>query len=172
MCPWSGCAASSPPGRRARTSPRPRGRGPSPSRPAAPRALRLGLVLAEDVPHRAADLPDRARVLERLADRRQEVLVTAGGAAQLLQPLVGELLVAALLERLQPLDLLALGLRVDAQDVLDLGVVLLVLVDADDDVLPRAVALVVAEGRLLDLALDERDRLDRPAHPVHLVDQP
>ena len=92
--------------------------------------------------------------------------------AQLLEPLVGQLLVAALLERLQPLELLALGLGVDAQDLLDLGVLLLVLVDADDDVLLRAVALVVAEGGLLDLALDERDRLDRAAHLVDLLDQP
>src|SRR3712207_8496193 len=60
------------------------------------------------------------------------------------------LLVALGLEALQALELVALRLRVDAQDLLDLDVVLLVLVDADHDVLARAVALVVAEGGLLD----------------------
>ena len=101
----------------------------------------------------------------------QQVVRALGGAPQLLEALVGELLVAVGLERLQALELVALGLGVDAQDLLDLDVVLLVLVDADDDVLARAVALVVAEGGLLDLALDERDRLDRAAHLVDLLDQ-
>ena len=50
----------------------------------------------------------------------QQVVGPARGLAQLLEPAVGELLVAVGLERLQALDLLALGLRVDAQDVLDL----------------------------------------------------
>ena len=50
------------------------------------------------------------------------------------------------LERLQALDLLALGLGVDAQQVRHLELLLDVLVDADDDVLADAVALLVAPG--------------------------
>ena len=95
----------------------------------------------------------------------------AATCAQLLEPLVHALLVAVGLELLQPLDLLALGLRVDAQD---LDVVELVgdeLVHADDDVLLLLVALLVAPGRLLDLGADERDALDRAAELVDLVDQ-
>ena len=71
----------------------------------------------------------------------------------------------------QPLDLVALGLRIDAQDVRHLERVLDELVDADDDVLLDAVALVVAERRLLDLVLHEVDRLDRAAELVDLGDQ-
>ena len=140
------------------------------SRSLACLTLALGLVLAEDVAHRAADLADRARgpcSAARIGG--QQVLVAAGGLAQLLEALVDQLLVAVRLERLQALDLRALGLGVDAQDVLDLGVLLDVLVDADDDVLLGAVALVVAEGGLLDLALDERDRVDRAAQLVDLA---
>ena len=48
----------------------------------------------------------------------------ARGLAQLLQALLDELLVAVGLERLQALELLALGLGVDAQEVRDLDVVL------------------------------------------------
>ena len=81
------------------------------------------------------------------------------------------LLVALGLELLEALDLAALGLGVDGQRVLDLDVVLDVAVDADHDVLLGAVALVVAEGRLLDLVLDERDGVDRAAELVDALDQ-
>ena len=66
----------------------------------------------------------------------------------------------------------ALGLGIDAQQVghLDLLVVD-VAVDADDDVLLDAVALLVAPGRLVDLAGDELDGLDRAAELVDLGDQ-
>ena len=80
-------------------------------------------------------------------------------------------LVAVLLERLQALDLLALGLRVHAQDLDLVDGVGHVLVHADDDVLLLLVALLVAPGRLLDLGADERDALHRAAHLVDLVDQ-
>jgi hypothetical protein len=79
----------------------------------------LGLVIPEDRAHRAADFAQRAGVLERLPDRRQQILVAAAGRLQLLEPAVGERLVAAGLERLEPLDLGALRRGVDAQDVLD-----------------------------------------------------
>ena len=46
------------------------------------------------------------------------------------------------------------------------------LVDADDDILADPVALVVAEGGLLDLVLDEVDRLHRAPELVDLGDQP
>ena len=75
--------------------------------------------------------------------------------AQLLEALLDERLVAVGLERRQPLDLLALGLGVDAQQVGDLELVLDVLVDAHDDVLADAIALLVAPGALVDLAGDE-----------------
>ena len=94
-----------------------------------------------------------------------------GRLAQLVQPAVDQLLVAVGLERLQALDLAALGRGIDAQRVLDLDVVLDVAVDADHDVLLGPVALVVAEGGLLDLALDEGDRVDRAAELVDALDQ-
>ena len=56
------------------------------------------------------------------------------------------------LNALSALELVLLALGIDAQDVLDLDVVLDVLVDADDDVLLEAVALLVAPGGLVDLA--------------------
>src|SRR5215212_2127296 len=134
-------------------------------------ALDVRLVSAEHVAHRAADLAHRGAVLQRLADRRQQVAVAACRLSQLLEPGVDELLVAVRLERLQPLDLLALGLGVDAQQVRHLERLVDVLVDADDDVLLLLVALLVAPGRLLDLVLDERDRVDRAAELVDLRDQ-
>ena len=66
---------------------------------------------------------------------------------------------------------MALRLGVDAEDVRHLRIVLDELVDADDDVLGDPVALVVAESGLLDLVLDEVDRVDRPAELVDLRDQ-
>ena len=51
------------------------------------------------------------------------------------------------------------------------SVLLDVLVDADDDVLAGAVALLVAPGRLVDLVRDELDRVDRAAELVDLLDQ-
>src|SRR4051795_9959008 len=106
-------------------------------------------VLPEDVLHRAAHLAERAAVLEGLADRREQVPASARGLAQLLQALRDELLVAAGLESRQTLELLALGLRVDAQQVRHLHVVLLERVHADDDVLSDAVSLLVAPGRVV-----------------------
>ena len=50
-------------------------------------------------------------------------------------------------------------------------VVFLVRVHADDDVLADAVALLVAPRRLVDLAGDELDRVDRAAQRVDLRDQ-
>src|SRR5918995_4071563 len=93
--------------------------------PATGRPLSGGrLVLAEDVAHRAADLAHRAGVLQRLPDREEQVLVPATRGSQLLEPPLGQSLMAATLERLPALDLLALRLRVDAQDLLDLDVLL------------------------------------------------
>src|ERR1700730_16139973 len=42
-------------------------------------------VLPEDVLHRSADLADRGAVLQRLADRRQQILLSAGDLVQLLE---------------------------------------------------------------------------------------
>ena len=81
-----------------------------------------GLVLAEHVAHRAANLAHRAAFLQRLAQDGQQVVGPAGALADLLQPALDQLLVAVGLERVQPLDLLALGLRVDAEDVGHLGI--------------------------------------------------
>src|SRR6185312_4502357 len=149
---------------------RARGRENRPRRRAA-RALDVRLISAEHVAHRAADLAHRRAVLERLADRRQQVLAAARGGAQLLEAAVHEHLIAVRLERLQAVDLLALGLRVDAQQVGHLERFVDEAVDADDDVLLGLVALLVPPGGLLDLVLDERDRVDRAAQLVHLRDQ-
>src|SRR5271166_1036630 len=128
-------------------------------------------VLPEHVLHRAADLAQRAAVLERRADRRQQVLAAASALAQLLQALLDDDLVALGLERRQALQLQALGLGIDPQQVGHLDVVLLIGVHADDDVLADAVALLVAPRRLVDLARDELDRVDRAAEGVDLRDQ-
>src|SRR4051795_6680466 len=106
------------------------GRRPVGATRAAWKRLDVRLVLAEDVAHRPTDLAHRARVLQRLADVGHEVVGAAGDLAQLLQAPVGQRLVAIGLERLQPLDLGALGLGIDAEDVLDFDVLFGVLVDA------------------------------------------
>src|SRR5213595_1197136 len=73
------------------------------------------LVLPEHVAHRPADLAHRSPVVQRVVDERQEVVLALGRVAQLLQPPLDQLGVAVGLERLQPLDLVALGLRIHAQ---------------------------------------------------------
>src|SRR5436853_5399000 len=95
-------------------------------------------VLAEDVAHRAADLTERAAVLQCRSDRREQVGRAARGLAQLLEALLDERLVAVDLERAQALDLQALGLGIDAKQVGDLRVLLLIGVHADNDVLADA----------------------------------
>ena len=57
--------------------------------------LNLGPILPEDLAQCAAYLADRAVVLERGAQRRQQVVGPARGLAQLVEAAVGELLVAA-----------------------------------------------------------------------------
>src|SRR5207244_12154262 len=102
---------------RASRGPRPRPRRPvissAPSASGAgydgPRAAGLGLlVLPELVAKHAADLADRAALAARRAHRDQQVALPAGYLTQLVEPLRNAVVVAVLLERLQPLDLLAL----------------------------------------------------------------
>ena len=79
---------------------------------------RLGLrVLAELVAHHAADLADRGPRLERRADRCIRLPSPCAVVREVLEPRVDLRLVAVGLELLQPLDLLVLGLRVDAEDL-------------------------------------------------------
>ena len=133
---------------------------------------RAALVLAEDVAHRVADLADRGAVAQRVLDRVEQVAVAARDLAQRLEARSSTSFgVAVGLERGQALELAALGLRVDAQDVDVVDAVGDVLVDPDDDVLARGVALVVGQRRLLDLPLDEVERLDRAAELLDPVDQ-
>src|SRR5829696_5919578 len=127
-------------------------------------------VLAELVAHHAADLAQAGALLERSAHRDEQVLAAAACGAQLLEPGSHRLLVAVGLERLEALELLALGLRVHTQDLHLVDRVGHVLVHPDDDVLLLLVALLVAPGGLLDLGPDERDALDRAAQLVDLVD--
>src|SRR3954449_11320340 len=129
------------------------------------------LVFAEDLAHRAADLADRGFGGEGGADRVEQVAVAAGYVAQGLELGLDGRLVAGLLEGLEPGQLALLCLGVDAEDVDVVDLVGDVLVDADDGVLSRLVALVVAVRRLLDLALHELQRLDRAAHLLDLLDQ-
>src|SRR5829696_9641313 len=97
-------------------------------------------VLAEDVPHRIADVTDGATHPQCLLDRRQEVPVTLGNVPEGLESLVELGLVARFLECGEPLQLACLRLRVDLEDVDVIDLVADVLVDADDDVLARPVA--------------------------------
>ena len=59
--------------------------GGSLGRPRAGAGLDLRLVLAEDLAQRAADLADGGVVLERLADRRQQVVAALGGLLELVR---------------------------------------------------------------------------------------
>src|SRR5205085_7980234 len=69
------------------------------------RAQRLRfLVLAELLAQHAAHLADRAAVGECGADRHEQVAVAAGDVAKFLEPLRDRVLVAVLLERLEPID--------------------------------------------------------------------
>src|SRR6185312_7355405 len=101
------------------------------------------LVFPELVPHDAADLADRGVVLERGADRLEQVAAAACHFAQLLEPPLHGLLVAVVLELPQPVDLIALRLRIDPEDLNVVDRVGHVLVHADHDVLLDPVALLV-----------------------------
>src|SRR5205823_8774116 len=116
-------------------------------------------VAPEHVLHRATHLSQGAAVLERLADGGEQVLAASRYGAQLLEASLDELVVTRRLELPQALDLLALGVGIDAEQVGHLDVVLLIGVDADHDVLSDAVALLVSPGGLVDLAGDELDRV-------------
>ena len=65
-------------------------------------------VVAEHVAHRAADLAERAAVLERASQDREHVVGSAGAIANLVQAPRHQLGVAIGLERRQPCDLLML----------------------------------------------------------------
>src|SRR6185295_19322860 len=79
---------------------------------------RSGLrVLPEFVAHDAADLAEARPHLERGAHRREQVVGARAGAAQVLERPVDGRLVAVRLELLQAVDLLALRLRVDPEDL-------------------------------------------------------
>src|SRR6478735_4752569 len=71
--------------------------------------LDFGSVLAEDLAQRAAHLAHAGLVLQRRADRRQQVLRALRGGAQLGEALLGARVVALGLERLQALELGLLG---------------------------------------------------------------
>ena len=90
---------------------------------------------------------------------------------EVVEPALDPAPVALGLEPPEPLQLAPLRLGIDAEDVDVVDGVGHVLVDADDDVLTGPVALVVGGRRLLDLALDELERLDRAAELVDLADQ-
>src|SRR5206468_5160554 len=77
--------------------------------------------------------------------------------------------IAARPERPDALDLLALELRVDAEDRNRLVLVDLVVVDGDDDALLGLDLGLVAERRFRDLALEEVVA-DRGDHAAELVD--
>src|ERR687897_877416 len=128
-------------------------------------------VLAELLAHHAADLAERAAVRQRRAHRLEQVARAAAGLAQLGESRLDGVLVAILLEGLEALDLLPLGLRIDPEDLDLVDLIGHVLVDAYDDVLLLAISLLVAPGRLLDLGADEGDALHRAAQLVDAVDQ-
>src|SRR5207249_5514960 len=73
----------------------------------------------------------------------------------------------------RPLELPPLGLGIDPVQLDRLRLLLLVPVDSDDHPLARLDLLRVAEGSVLDLALDEAllDGGHRPAELVHPFDQ-
>ena len=135
-------------------------------------AIVVRLVVAEHVAHRPAHLADRAAVLQRLAQHRQHVVGPAGALADLLQARCHH-------ARRRGPSLNAFSRatcsRSDSGSTRRMsgtsGVSSTNLLTPDDDVLLDAVALVVAEGRLLDLVLDEVDRLHRAAQLVDLVDE-
>src|SRR5205807_1816113 len=129
------------------------------------------LVLVELLAHHAACLADRGAVRQRGPDRVEQVAVALRHLAQLVQPPRHGVLVAVGLERGEPLHLVALGIRIDLEDVHVVDLVGHVLVHPAHDVLLDPVALLVTPGRLLDLGPDERDRLHRAAQLLHLLHQ-
>src|SRR3954447_21433720 len=132
---------------------------------------RAAAVLAEDVAHRVADLADRAAGAQRFLDRGQQIAVAARHVTEGLQALIELALVAPLLPLLQPRELALLRFRVDLEGVDVVDLVADVLVDADDDVLAGAVALLVGDRGLLDLLLDELERVHRSAQVLDLLHQ-
>src|SRR2546426_10839899 len=75
------------------------------------------LVLAECLAHHSAHLTDRGAVSERVLQRVEEIAAALDYLAKVLQPTRDRCAVAIFLEALQPLHLVTLGLRVDAQDL-------------------------------------------------------
>src|SRR5204863_8741088 len=108
--------------------------GPAPGLPSRSEE-RPALVLAEHVAHRPARLADRGPVAERVPDRVEQVAVAAGDLAKLVEASVHGHLVAGLLESLQALDLAALRLGIDLQDLDVVDLLGHVLVHPNDDVL-------------------------------------
>src|SRR5215216_3102120 len=128
-------------------------------------------VLAEHLPHRPADLADRRPLPQRVLDRVEQIALAPCDLLELAEPRLDRRAVTSLLEARKPLQLAALRFRVHPEDLDVVDLVGHELVDADDDVLPGAVPLVVGGGRLLDLPLNELQRPHRPAELLHLVDQ-
>src|SRR5581483_136409 len=133
----------------------------------------LRVVRAPLLAEHLADLADGASRSQRLAHRREEVLVGPGHPADLRQRRFGVARVPLRAHARRPLELAPLDRRIEAVELDLLGPLLLVAVDADDHALARLDLRAVAVRRVLDLALGEPglDRGDRPAELLDAVDE-
>ena len=138
-----------------------------------PHYARLGVVRPDTPRADLADLPHRAPQPQRLPHRKQQVLVRARDPPDLFQRPRSGLGVPLGSDALRPLQLPPLRLRIEPVELDRLLLVLLVAVDTDDDALALLDLALVAERRVLDLALDEAllDRRNRAADLVDPLDQ-
>src|SRR5947209_8076896 len=152
---------------------RPRRRGPLTSTTPSAQSCALGVVRAELVAQRVADLADRAASPQRLAHRHEQVAVTARRLPNRGQRAFRTVRIALRPHASGPLELTLLGGRIEAMQLDLLLVALREAVDPDDHALAGLDLLLPAERRLLDLVLHESllDRGDRAAQLVDALDQ-
>src|SRR5262245_759033 len=116
-----------------------------------------GLVNTEDLPERVADLAEGDADAYGVEDEGHQVVASAGHPLDGLEGSPGHLRVAGLPQAPQPLGKDALHRGVDLEEIAGRRLVHHELVDAHHHPRFRLDLLLVAIGRLLDLALHEGD---------------
>src|SRR5262245_59204017 len=130
------------------------------------------LVFAPHLAERIAHLADGRIGADAIEQRIHRVGVRTGRTAERVERARDRVVVARAPQRLETRELRFGGRLVDVENRVRRLVVLDVVVDADDDLLPPLDRLLELVRRLGDLALREAllDGLDHPAHPVDDVE--